>query len=106
MPAPLLSLTGAGKSFGAAPLFSNITLHISENERLGLIGPNGSGKSTLLKVLAGEIEADEGNVTRRKRVLVSYVARIPSSNPAPLCARSFSILSAERKFPRVSTRDV
>ncbi len=69
----LVNAQQIAKIFGSTTLFQNVSLTISEGDRIGLIGPNGSGKSTLLKVLAGEMEADEGNVTRRKRVLVSYV---------------------------------
>src|ERR1039458_9007277 len=77
MPAPLLSVMGAGKSFGAAPLFSNISIHISEGERLGLIGPNGSGKSTLLKIMAGMLEPDTGARTVRKLTRIAYVPQEP-----------------------------
>ena len=43
---PLLeSCTSISKSFGSRALFEDISLGISEGERLGLIGPNGSGKS-------------------------------------------------------------
>ncbi|MFN7996792.1 MAG: ABC-F family ATP-binding cassette domain-containing protein [Bryobacteraceae bacterium] len=77
MAAPLLSLNGAGKSFGSAPLFSNITIHISEGERLGLIGPNGSGKSTLLKIMAGLLDPDQGTRTVRKLTRVAYVPQEP-----------------------------
>ena len=77
MPAPLLSVMGAGKSFGAAPLFSGIALHISEGERLGLIGPNGAGKSTLLKIMAGMIEPDTGARTVRKQARIGFVPQEP-----------------------------
>ena len=77
MPAPLLSVMGAGKSFGSAPLFSNINIHISDGERLGLIGPNGSGKSTLLKIMAGLIEPDTGTRTVRKLTRIGYVPQEP-----------------------------
>ncbi len=77
MPAPLLSLLGAGKSFGAAPLFSNIGLHIAEGARLGLIGPNGSGKSTLLKIMAGVLDPDTGTRTVRKLARIACVPQEP-----------------------------
>ncbi|ABF42691.1 ABC transporter, ATPase subunit [Candidatus Koribacter versatilis Ellin345] len=71
----LINAQKIAKVFGATTLFRDVSLTISEGDRIGLIGPNGSGKSTLLKVLAGEMESDDGNVTRRKRLRVSYVAQ-------------------------------
>lgn len=71
----LLSCTGIGKSFGARALFENLSLGISEGERLGLIGPNGSGKSTLLKILAGQIEPDGGTISIRRLTRMGYVAQ-------------------------------
>ena len=59
----LLSCTALAKSFGSRTLFENISLGISEGERLGLIGPNGSGKSTLLQILAGRLEPDSGVIS-------------------------------------------
>lgn len=72
---PLLVANGIGKSFGARPLFDNLSLAISEGERLGLIGPNGSGKSTLLRILAGAIAPDSGTISVRRQARVGYVAQ-------------------------------
>jgi ABC transport system ATP-binding/permease protein len=67
------SCTGISKSFGSRLLFDNISLGISEGERLGLIGPNGSGKSTLLKILSGRLEPDSGTISMRRNTRVGYV---------------------------------
>ena len=69
----LESCTGLTKSYGTRVLFENISLGISEGERLGLIGPNGSGKSTLLRILAGKLDADGGSISMRKNMRIGYV---------------------------------
>ncbi len=70
---PIINAQRISKSFGAAPLFEEISFTISEDERIGLIGPNGSGKSTLMRILAGELEPDAGDVATRKRARIAYV---------------------------------
>ena len=70
---PILNAQGVSKRFGAVPLFQEISFTVSDGDRIGLIGPNGAGKSTLLKVLAGEEDADAGDVATRKRARVGYV---------------------------------
>ena len=70
---PILNAQGLTKAFGATPLFREISFTVSDGDRIGLIGPNGAGKSTLLKVLAGEEDADAGDVATRKRARVGYV---------------------------------
>jgi ATP-binding cassette subfamily F protein uup len=69
----LASCNSLSKAYGSRTLFENISLGISDGERLGLIGPNGSGKSTLLKILCGRLEPDSGTVSLRRNVRVGYV---------------------------------
>ena len=69
----ILNCRGLVKSFGARTLFENVSLTISEGDRLGLIGPNGSGKSTLLKILAGVEDSDSGERALRKNARLCYV---------------------------------
>ena len=72
---PILNAQSLSKSFGATTLFRGISFTINEGDRIGLIGPNGSGKSTLLRILAGETDADSGEVAVRKRARLSYVTQ-------------------------------
>jgi len=54
------------KRFGERTIIKDFTLRIQRGDRIGLVGSNGAGKTTLLKLLTGEIEPDEGTVTRAK----------------------------------------
>lgn len=69
----LISCQSISKTFGVRPLFQNLSIVISEGERIGLIGPNGSGKSTLVSILAGLEKADDGVVAFRRNVRVGFV---------------------------------
>jgi ATP-binding cassette subfamily F protein uup len=68
----LIETEHIGKTIGGKELFSNLSLVLSPGTRLGLLGPNGSGKTTLLRILAGELEADKGNVKRADLVRILY----------------------------------
>jgi len=70
---PIINAQGITKSFGANPLFQDISFTVSEGDRIGLVGPNGSGKSTLLRILAGSVTPDAGNLAVRKRLRFSFV---------------------------------
>jgi ATP-binding cassette subfamily F protein uup len=70
---PIVNAQEITKAFGANPLFQNVSFTISEGDRIGLIGPNGSGKTTLLRILAGEVAADSGEVSLRKRTRLASV---------------------------------
>jgi ATP-binding cassette subfamily F protein uup len=78
---PLINVRSIAKSFGAEPLFQNVSFTVSEEDRIGLIGPNGSGKSTLLRILAGAMTPDDGDIAYRKRVRLSYVEQVSEFHP-------------------------
>jgi len=78
---PILNAQGITKTFGATPLFRDISFTVSDGDRIGLIGPNGTGKSTLLKVLAGQEDADSGDVAVRKRARIAYVQQESGFTP-------------------------
>ena len=62
----VITAEGVSKSYGGRTLIRNFTLRIQRGDRIGIVGANGTGKTTLLKLLTGEIDPDEGSVTRAK----------------------------------------
>ena len=59
--------------FGAKPLFENVSVKFGEGFRYGLIGANGSGKSTFMKIIAGELEASAGNISKDSHERMAYL---------------------------------
>ena len=74
----LISAHQIRKAYGARPLFDALTFAVESGERIGLIGPNGAGKSTLLKILASQIQTDEGTLSIQRGLRVSYLEQTPT----------------------------
>ena len=72
-----ISAEGLGKSYGINPLFSNISFHINEGDKIALVARNGTGKSTLLKILAGKETPDTGKLWINKDVDVILFEQDP-----------------------------
>ena len=60
--APLLKMSGVGKSFGAVRALADVEFELDRGSCVGLVGHNGAGKSTLMNVLSGLIKPDSGEV--------------------------------------------
>jgi len=72
-----LSVEAVSKSYGAKKLFDKISFGLNQGQRIALIAKNGAGKSTLLKIITGSEIADEGSVTFRKDITVTYLNQNP-----------------------------
>jgi ATP-binding cassette subfamily F protein uup len=62
----VIDADGVTKRFGERAIIKDFSLRIQRGDRIGVVGANGTGKTTLLKLLTGEIEPDEGKVTRAR----------------------------------------
>ena len=74
----LLTLQNAQLAFGDAPLLDGIEFNILAGERVCIVGRNGAGKSTLMKVIAGELQLDDG---RRQLLQGINIARLEQDPP-------------------------
>ncbi len=63
------------KSYGEKTLIKNFSYTFLKNDRIGFVGKNGAGKTTLLKMIMGEVEHDDGNITIGQTVQIGYFAQ-------------------------------
>ncbi|ABB75987.1 ATP-binding cassette, subfamily F, uup [Nitrosospira multiformis ATCC 25196] len=78
---PLLTLEKTSLAFGHHTLLDQVDLQLDPGERLALIGRNGGGKSSLLRVLAGEMQPDDGRVWYTPGLKLAYVPQEPELDP-------------------------
>ena len=76
----LVSLVGVHKSYGTWPVLQGVDFMVPDGARIGIIGPNGAGKSTLLRIVGGTEDVKEGEVVRRRGVMVSYLEQNPEGD--------------------------
>ncbi len=74
---PVMTLNQLSKAFGPQVVLDDVSFSIGRGVRIGLIGRNGEGKSTLLRIMAGQMEADAGEVTLRSGCSVAYLPQAP-----------------------------
>lgn len=59
----MISVNNVGLSFSDKKLFSRVNVKFTAGNCYGVIGANGAGKSTFIKILSGELEPTEGDVS-------------------------------------------
>lgn len=59
-----ISVSNVSKEFEVGNrILDGLTFQVDTGERVGLLGKNGAGKTTLFRILTGELEPDEGQVS-------------------------------------------
>ena len=69
----LLTLQDLSINLSDHKLFDKANINIHKGERVALIGRNGTGKSTLLKLIAKQINPDEGVITTAPGIKIAYL---------------------------------
>jgi ATP-binding cassette subfamily F protein uup len=62
------------------PLFTDLSLTVSDGDRIGVVGLNGCGKSTLLSFLSGERDPEAGEVRRGRGARIGALGQVPVLN--------------------------
>lgn len=72
-----LQIEGLTKRFGDLCLYKQASLELSEGQRVAIVAQNGAGKSTLLRIIAENEPYEEGQITMRRGLRISYLPQIP-----------------------------
>ena len=95
-----LQVDHLSKSVGDKLLFSGISFGVDQGQKAALLARNGAGKSTLLNIIAGVVPPNEGNVTFRKNIKVSYLLQNPDLDPEKTVGEAI-LMSDNKKMEAV-----
>lgn len=87
----LLSVKDVSLGFEGVNLLEQVSLHLEEGERIGLLGRNGAGKTTFLRLLNAELSPQEGNISRAQNLKTAY---LPQEVPSHLQGKISQIIAA------------
>ncbi len=103
LPSSLVRLDRVATGYGDKRVLEGIDFSLIPGERIGLLGLNGAGKSTFIKLLAGELPAFDGEVTRAKELRIGYFAQ---HQVEQLDLEASALLAMQRLDPNLSERDI
>ena len=63
------------RQHGPQILFKEASFQILPNTRTGLVGPNGAGKTTIFRLITGEEQPDQGEVSRPSQCVIGYFSQ-------------------------------
>lgn len=68
-----ITVSKLSKSFGIDEIFSDVSFHLNETDKVGIVGPNGAGKTTLFNILTGVDKEYDGNVYIKNNLKLGYM---------------------------------
>lgn len=68
----MIRIDNISKSNSHRILYIEASAALNRGEKIGLVGPNGAGKTTLFRMITGDEQPDEGQVSVEKGVTVGY----------------------------------
>ncbi|RWK16124.1 MAG: ABC-F family ATP-binding cassette domain-containing protein [Mesorhizobium sp.] len=71
----MIRLENIGKQNGRQIVFIEASAALQKGEKIGLVGPNGAGKTTLFRMIIGEEQPDEGQVSVDRGVTIGYFSQ-------------------------------
>lgn len=77
----ILTVNNISMMFAEKTLFKNISFHLENGDKVGLIGANGVGKTTLFKIITGRMSPTSGGISKNKDSTFGYMEQHSCSTP-------------------------
>src|SRR5512139_3718696 len=71
----MIRLDNIGKQKGHQIVFIEASAVLNRGEKVGLVGPNGAGKTTLFRLITGQDQPDEGQVSTDRGITIGYFSQ-------------------------------
>ncbi|MEQ1650165.1 MAG: ABC-F family ATP-binding cassette domain-containing protein [Hyphomicrobiaceae bacterium] len=71
----MIRLDNISKQNGHQILFIEASAALNRGEKIGLVGPNGAGKTTLFRMITGQEQPDEGQVSVDRGITIGYFSQ-------------------------------
>ena len=73
----VINVEHISKLYGDKMILDDLSCSVDYGDKIGIIGVNGTGKSTLLRIIAGDEEADQGEIIFSKGMTVGWLPQNP-----------------------------
>jgi len=91
-------------SFGLEEIYDDVTIHINDLEKVGVVGVNGAGKSTLFKLILRELTPDSGSISFKNGTRIGFLPQVISDEVTNMDISVFEFLLTGRPIKELQTK--
>ncbi|MCL1878845.1 MAG: ABC-F family ATP-binding cassette domain-containing protein [Defluviitaleaceae bacterium] len=72
----IFQMKSVAKAIGVEEILTDVSFMLEEREKVALVGVNGAGKTSVFRIITGEWQSDEGEISKRGGIKIGYLAQL------------------------------
>ncbi|MCL1844682.1 MAG: ABC-F family ATP-binding cassette domain-containing protein [Defluviitaleaceae bacterium] len=80
----IFQMKSVAKSIGAEEILTDVSFMLEEREKASIVGVNGAGKTSVFRIITGEWQSDEGEISKRGGMKIGYLAQMEDAETGDL----------------------